>query len=621
MPTKIWKIGGRWSSGGSNENSLLLDIFEEFQFAFVYDKPKNIKASDLEINDIVLFSNGEKLCAFSLVADNKITPLRNIIPFEQFEKYLSSKRQEKSDVSIKMFETLKKKDLYQDIYENAVGFKIKCFQKLKKCVKYARTKYLIHKIDITKIKRFELKELYKLYNKCLNIQKTNKKMEPLKNILISHKNLILQGPPGTGKTYLSQELAVRLATEEQNFTSREEIMKKYKELKAKGQIAFVTFHQSYDYEDFVIGYRPETDDKGNMMFALRDGVLKQLADRASENFEEYKKGEDKTDELDLIALINDFANEVENSLNQGEEWFLFKNKNQITIKKVIRKPDDSFKGFLLDTQSSKPIYLSIKTILRDFNDFLKGKLKNYKDIKPRYVSKNEYHLNAIYYFELYKQLKDFYEKNKSKYQLGKVELKNYVLIIDEINRGNIAKIFGELITLLERDKRAGATNAETITLPYTDDDGQPIEFSLPPNLYIIGTMNTADRSLGRLDYALRRRFVFVTLKPDPQVIESYYSDEKLREAAKDYFEQVNELIENYIATEFSSNKDDFKIGHSYFLVDQNAEDKLVKFNNRKLYEVIPLLEEYLQDGVLKPEAKEQIDQLKAEINPENTNEE
>ncbi len=427
----------------------------------------------------------------------------------------------------------------------------------------------------------DIKNKTKYAIKVFNNIKLEVMILKLLSLLKSHKNLILQGPPGTGKTYLAQELAVRLASgDDQNFTSREEIMKKYKELKTEKQIAFVTFHQSYDYEDFVIGYRPETDDKGNMIFTLRNGILKQLADRAKYHTED-----------NFQQVYQQFIQDI-----SDQDKFQLKTKTG--------------KTFAVSVNSKGNLTLYTGPSLKQNGTLTAERMRRIfynENIDPYWRS---------YYEGVLNYLQDKYGLHKSE-----TKPKNYVLIIDEINRGNIAKIFGELITLLERDKRVGATNAETITLPYTDENGEPIEFSLPPNLYIIGTMNTADRSLGRMDYALRRRFVFVTLKPNPQVIKNYYSDENLRKKAKDYFEKVNKLIDQYIATEFSSNKNDFKVGHSYFLVEQNAEDKLVELNNRMLYEVIPLLEEYLQDGVLKPEAKEQIDQLKTEINPENTSEE
>ena len=162
----------------------------------------------------------------------------------------------------------------------------------------------------------------------------------------------------------------------------------------------------------------------------------------------------------------------------------------------------------------------------------------------------------------------------------------FVLIIDEINRGNISKILGELITLLEADKRLGADNQVTVTLPYSGES-----FGVPSNLYIIGTMNTADRSVGYIDYAVRRRFAFFTIKASRKAIENYYgNNDELCDMALDYFDEVSALFDN-VSNEFD--KDDVMVGHSYFMAETEEELDL-----KMEYEVRPLLLEYVRDGVL-----------------------
>ena len=169
----------------------------------------------------------------------------------------------------------------------------------------------------------------------------------------------------------------------------------------------------------------------------------------------------------------------------------------------------------------------------------------------------------------------------------KKETRPYVLIIDEINRGNISKILGELITLLEADKRLGKQNEVKVTLPYSEAD-----FGVPDNLYIIGTMNTADRSVGYIDYAIRRRFAFVTLKADRQVIDNYYANNpQLKDIALEAFDSVFKIVEEKTSSDFEA--DDLMVGHSYFLAQNNAELK-----NKLEYEVRPLLLEYVRDGLL-----------------------
>ena len=169
----------------------------------------------------------------------------------------------------------------------------------------------------------------------------------------------------------------------------------------------------------------------------------------------------------------------------------------------------------------------------------------------------------------------------------KKETRPYVLIIDEINRGNISKILGELITLLEADKRLGKQNEVKVTLPYSYSP-----FGVPDNLYIIGTMNTADRSVGYIDYAIRRRFAFVTLKADRQIIDNYYaSNPQLKDIALKAFDAVYKIIQEKTSSDFEA--DDLMVGHSYFLAQDNAE-----LQNKLEYEVRPLLLEYVRDGLL-----------------------
>ena len=178
-----------------------------------------------------------------------------------------------------------------------------------------------------------------------------------------------------------------------------------------------------------------------------------------------------------------------------------------------------------------------------------------------------------------------------------IEKKNYVLIIDEINRGNVSKIFGELITLLESDKREGSDHPIPVTLPYSK-----IPFKVPKNLYIIGTMNTTDRSTGTLDYALRRRFAFVTLKANDDVITNHYTEignDALGIIAVALFNNIRNFIKDpkHLCGDFDI--DDLMVGHSYFMAKGEDQLKL-----KIKYEVIPLINEYINDGILKVDAVE-----------------
>jgi len=194
------------------------------------------------------------------------------------------------------------------------------------------------------------------------------------------------------------------------------------------------------------------------------------------------------------------------------------------------------------------------------------------------------------------------EKNSTSSPEGNYD-KNYVLIIDEINRGNISKIFGELITLLENDKRLGRENEAIAVLPYSQKP-----FGVPFNLFIIGTMNTADRSIGHIDYAIRRRFVFIPIVASRYVIadHSYYENEEIKQAALDLFDAIKNFIEENINQDLEV--EDLMIGHSYFLCRTKVE-----LQQRLEYEIIPLVSEYEKDGIImfgKKELKDKFTEWK-----------
>lgn len=275
--------------------------------------------------------------------------------------------------------------------------------------------------------------------------KMNKALSDIASLLALKKNIILQGAPGTGKTFSTAALSLKaLGVEDVDWKAQKSVMDKYDELVNDGRIAFTTFHQSMDYEDFVEGYKPEEID-GDIKFKLKPGVFRNICEKAK----------------------------------------------------------------------TQPC----------------------------------------------------------------------VLIIDEINRGNVSKIFGELITLLEADKRDGGDHRIQVNLTYS---GKP--FSVPENLYIIGTMNTTDRSVGSIDYALRRRFAFWTLKSNREVIEGQNVDVDVKSKALSVFEKVEEFLK---ANPSDMKMDDLMPGHSYFMAKSLAE-----LETKVKYELIPLVEEYAKDGII-----------------------
>ena len=419
-----------------------------------------------------------------------------------------------------------------------------------------------------------------------SIQEDNKTMEnnELKEyteLLRMKKNIILQGAPGTGKTYTTAALALSLIDENISYFNHDVVMEKYQEYVEKGQIAFVTFHQSMDYEDFVEGLKPQLveNSDGNtagLAYRVEDGIFKHLCKKAIEdsalvsmqdNFESvWGKLVDELDEKDFIEI----------PLLSGKNTFRIELNEYGTGLATRTYEGDSFQ---------KDRWISGKSKF-----FSKEQLYNvYRGLPGTPARGHDNYRKAIIRY--------------CKENLGLIEyalpLNNtqsntnpFILIIDEINRGNVSKIFGELITLLESDKRTGSMHPINVRLPYSKE-----LFSVPPNIYLIGTMNTTDRSVGTIDYAVRRRFAFITLKSEKSAIEKFYdnvpggTDAVLKNKALELFNTVKTFIkENKIEQDF----DDLMPGHSYFMAESATELKQ-KFT----YEVLPLLHEYHKDGLLK----------------------
>lgn len=453
----------------------------------------------------------------------------------------------------------------------------------------------------------ELIELDKLAGKTIkqlvggmdnNIEKYNK-------IIDIKKNIILQGAPGTGKTYNTAALALSVCGEEVP-AEHADLMKRYEELQKDGRIGFCTFHQSMDYEDFVEGIKPKTEN-GAVRYEVEDGVFKMMCSNASKgtdvlvkkrptfvaavtsstiknflkdtDFENvYKSVEqdikNKTIEAlpfrrSLIPVKYEYSNlyfgEHPKTINKSNlelyyDYFLGRNTYDINI----YGRDDFFKIItnLTKGQTNTVDYMYYGAMLQEMLNRAKRVIAS----SPHSSEPEE---------PVQEKLIDEIADSVEQYE-------NYVLIIDEINRGNVSRIFGELITLLEADKRMGGEHPIKVTLPYSKET-----FGVPSNLYIIGTMNTTDRSVGNIDYAVRRRFAFVTLRADKNLlVERYGADSKQVKL----FEAVELFIrKNKTEMDF----EDLMVGHSYFFAKDDAELEL-----RWQYEILPLLNEYIKDGIV-----------------------
>ena len=387
--------------------------------------------------------------------------------------------------------------------------------------------------------------------------------EPMKNAdktPVVPLNQILFGAPGTGKTYHTKKMAVEIINGKKERT-REEINKEYEELIEAGQIVFTTFHQSLSYEDFIEGIKPETID-GNVTYEVKDGIFKQLCSRA---IEQKPKNSD-IEIYDFDKGWNDLIAEVEQNLLSDSMLLLpilTQDKGvyvtEITDNGNLKiKPKNSRLDidYIVSYNRAKklqgvfPDLSVVKNIDKEFRSVIGGS-------------------NSSAYWAVLNYINNKIKENNK--EIDFEETKNHVLIIDEINRGNVSAIFGELITLLEEDKRKGNPEHTEVKLPYSGK-----EFSVPNNVYIIGTMNTADRSVEALDTAFRRRFSFVEMQPKPDIL-SKVGEVDLSKL----LETINKRIEVLIDK-------DHQIGHSYFIGIQDLEDLRRTFKDK----IIPLLEEY-----------------------------
>lgn len=451
-----------------------------------------------------------------------------------------------------------------------------------------------------------------IFNNQYRIELFNKAFKKIKsdlnNIPMNHSlNTILYGPPGTGKTFNCINKALEILGIETQALTRKQIKDEFDKRVAEGQVVFTTFHQSMNYEDFIEGIKPKTVD-GKITYEIEDGIFKQLCNKAR-----FVSG-------NLLEVLEKFKNDI--SEEDG--------KPALTIKATGTTFDIVFRGTNVfyvqphNTVKTNPWYpVNINHIKIAFETERYDGLYN-----PTYIR------------EVIAYLKKNYGLKK---QDVLSESKPYVLIIDEINRGNVSQIFGELITLIEDDKREGNTESISLILPYSKE-----KFSVPSNLYILGTMNTADRSVESLDTALRRRFSFVEMPPvselvynaiiqkycdvyveyyefnaehEPWVIFENGFSSLLNRNKEFYTGLAYKSIEKYIKKEdnsgnYKSLKDfflkegisflhvdilniinnriqilldlDHQIGHSYFINISNLQELKMCFKNK----ILPLLQEY-----------------------------
>ena len=433
------------------------------------------------------------------------------------------------------------------------------------------------------------------------------------------KNVIFYGPPGTGKTYTTAKRAVEICKNEseEDLTDYSEIMKKYNELKENNRIEFITFHQSYGYEEFIEGIKPvvsnedyESEDESenkqelktnikienDIKYDVVDGIFKKFCDNARKAIIETHDNDDVSPEAIVwkVTVRNNVIKDCFENSRVRIDWN-FDDAGAVGFVEEVKKGDiiittdgsrtringiavvTDDKGYTLDKEKRDTTTRNVKWLAKNIDENIKN-INKEKMLHRRTVAR----VPNMKVEDIIKLAKE-----KEPEELSKIVIKEnkepYVFIIDEINRGNISKIFGELITLIETTKRAGKEECISTKLPYSKE-----EFTVPDNVYIIGTMNTADRSIALMDTALRRRFKFEEMLPDYHLLEDIFVEDKgTKVNIGAMLKVINERIEYIYDREHT-------IGHAVFL-ELKENNNIDKLENIFKKSVIPLLQEYFYE--------------------------
>lgn len=481
-------------------------------------------------------------------------------------------------------------------------------------------KYILH---FAEENNYRVDDLIDVHNLIYLYDDNQVELEGGDQLMTTPQNTILYGPPGTGKTYNVVNEALKILVPDidpsllLDSSHREEVMHMYKKFVASNQVMFCTFHQSFSYEDFVEGIRFNKDNEG---YEVRDGVFKRICNAARASITDKKKTYNfNPDDTSLFKMslgyiynteddIFDYC--IENNviaLGWGDDIDFSNCSNKQEIKKVFFKQYPEGRVFTIDAIERFKNRMKIgdiviisngNTMVRaigkvtgeySFNSSINDGYMQFRDVEwlvvdsenmipvERILVGKKFQHQAIY------KLDDNDLNMESLQELlsdQKARESQYVLIIDEINRGNISKIFGELITLIESDKRLGQKNELSITLPYSDVGNA--KFAVPSNVHLLGTMNTADRSIALLDTALRRRFEFKEMMPDYSLLPDNVEGINIRKLLKTINDRIEYLYDR-----------DHQIGHAFFILDNPSAEN---YKDVMLTKVIPLLQEYFYDN-------------------------
>ncbi len=407
---------------------------------------------------------------------------------------------------------------------------------------------------------------------------------PHSDTVIKSKNVIFHGAPGTGKSYLAKQIAADIISGGQ--------IKEYSDLSEhqQKQVAFVQFHPSYDYTDFVEGLRPKTSEGNTIGFSLKKGVFLDFCEKARDNLRDTEQSQRNqiTDTEYLTVIKNFLDDEIEKSTNPNENntsLNLLSGKSFI----VTSYDDEKFTVYVEGNAVTKELTVSLKVLTTALKH--KDEIQQVKDIKSL-VNRTNNDQRDSYIFAIFNILKDRFNNGSSEKMT--TDRKEFIFVIDEINRGEISKIFGELFFSIDPGYRGESGGVLTQYANLHDDPTE--KFYVPENVYIIGTMNDIDRSVDSFDFAMRRRFRFIEIKANDKLEMLDFLGKKKDEAVK-RMDALNNAI-----SDIEELNDNYHIGAAYF-------KKLEEVNFDELWKdfLAPLLQDYIR-GM--SDEKNNLDKLK-----------
>ena len=491
--TQIWKLGCKWDTGTPS----FYELLKKNEWVVGVDN------TPYKVGDLIAIADGYDVIAIAKINE---TPL-SIIEFENFENEF-----EKVSIPFKEGVNIAISDWYELDIEDRFKYQLQA--------------------GIRKIQQTEIK------NRIIQLWQNQFKAK--QNKMNTSINTILYGPPGTGKTYNTINKALEIVGYDIANKERSELKIAFENYVKSGQIKFTTFHQSMSYEDFIEGIKPETKND-NVIYNIKDGLFKMISNKA---FASLLRNNINDEENYISPTFDQLHTNFLKSIEKfaGTEEFIFKTIYDHDIKLIEINGSTIIVMFRWkDVKNSIPASQRFAVTKEKLKILFEAGINPHevKSLKQTFTPYMQHNLSVFY--AVYKKFYQFIESNTEIKTIEEVEIddylafeeineewnlktteekkslkeesKKYVLIIDEINRGNVSQIFGELITLIEEDKRIGCNEELKLSLPYSKKD-----FGVPPNLFILGTMNTADRSVEALDSALRRRFVFEEMMPIPELL-------------------------------------------------------------------------------------------------------